>query len=227
MRRRRKGRSASTPSTRARSSPARCAITGSTCPKQYDPAKPACLYVNQDGVQYKRPDGLRRADPQEGNAGRDRRVRHARPGQGPLRARRSIGSIAASNTTAWATTTFGSCWKSCLPEVEKKTTADGRPIRLSHDGNDRCIGGCQQRRDLRVHGGVGAARRLPPRLQRDRHLRRPARRQRLSDPDPQVRAEADPHLPPGRQLRPEHLRRRLVDGQPGDGACPRSSPVTR
>ena len=28
-----------------------------------------------------------------------------------------------------------------LPEVEKKTTADGRPIRLSHDGNDRAIGG--------------------------------------------------------------------------------------
>ena len=28
-----------------------------------------------------------------------------------------------------------------LPEVEKKTTADGRPIRLSRDGNDRCIAG--------------------------------------------------------------------------------------
>ncbi len=28
-----------------------------------------------------------------------------------------------------------------LPEVEKKTTSDGRAIRLSHDGNDRCIGG--------------------------------------------------------------------------------------
>ena len=28
-----------------------------------------------------------------------------------------------------------------LPEVEKKTTADGRPIKLSHDGNDRAIGG--------------------------------------------------------------------------------------
>ena len=28
-----------------------------------------------------------------------------------------------------------------LPEVETKTTKDGRPIRLSQDGNDRCIGG--------------------------------------------------------------------------------------
>ena len=25
-------------------------------PKQYDPAKPACLYVNQDGVQYHAPE---------------------------------------------------------------------------------------------------------------------------------------------------------------------------
>src|SRR5690348_3285339 len=25
-------------------------------PKQYDPAKPACLYVNQDGVQFKAPE---------------------------------------------------------------------------------------------------------------------------------------------------------------------------
>ena len=107
-----------------------------------------------------------------------------------------------------------------LPEVEKKTTADGRPIRLSHDGNDRAHRRLEQRRDLRVHRGLGAARRLPPRLQRDRHLRRPARRQRLPDLDPQVRAEADPRLPPGRQQRPEHLRRRLVDGQPGDGAGP-------
>ena len=25
-------------------------------PRQYDPAKPACLYVNQDGLQYKAPE---------------------------------------------------------------------------------------------------------------------------------------------------------------------------
>ena len=28
-------------------------------PKQYDPAKPACVYVNQDGIQYKAPESLR------------------------------------------------------------------------------------------------------------------------------------------------------------------------
>ena len=25
-------------------------------PKQYDPARPACVYVNQDGIQYKAPE---------------------------------------------------------------------------------------------------------------------------------------------------------------------------
>ena len=53
-------------------------------PRQYDPAKPACLYVNQDGIQYSAPAGLRRADPQEGDARHHRRLRHARQGQGPL-----------------------------------------------------------------------------------------------------------------------------------------------
>ena len=45
----------STPSTRARSFPARCATTAVYVPKQYDPAKPACVYVNQDGVQFNAP----------------------------------------------------------------------------------------------------------------------------------------------------------------------------
>ena len=106
-----------------------------------------------------------------------------------------------------------------LPDVETKTAPDGRPIRLSKSGNDRAgIGKRQQRRDsMRLHRGLGAARRLHPRLQRHRHLRRPPRRQRVSHADPQVRAEAGPRLPPGREQRPEHLRRRLVDGQPRDG----------
>ena len=114
-----------------------------------------------------------------------------------------------------------------LPEVETKTTADGRPIRLSQDGNDRAIGGASsgaicaftaawERPDAfrRVFSAIGTYVGLRggndyPTL------------------DPQVRAEADPHLPPGRQRRPEHLRRRLVDGEPGDGARARPSPATR
>ena len=77
----------------------------------------------------------------EENAGHHRRVRHARQGQGRFDRRRSTASTAASNTTAWATTTSGSCSRSCCPRSRRKTTTDGRPIRLSHDGNDRCIGG--------------------------------------------------------------------------------------
>ena len=126
---------------RARSSPARSATTGSTCPKQYDPAKPACVYVNQDGIQFNAPGGLRRADPQEGDAGHHRRLRHARAGEGAVRPRRSTASTAATNTTAWATTTPGSCSTSCCPRSRRRPTADGRPIRLSQDGNDRAIGG--------------------------------------------------------------------------------------
>ena len=56
----------------------------------------------------------------------------------------------------------------------------------------------QQRRHRRVRGGVAAARRLPARVQRHRHLRRAARRQRVPGAHPQDRAEADPRLPAGR-----------------------------
>ena len=73
--------------------------------------------------------------------------------------------------------------------------------------------------DLRLHRGLGTARRLPPRLQHHRHLRRPARRQRLSHArSARSNRSRIRDLPAGRQQRPEHLRRRLVDGQPGDGA---------
>ena len=48
-------------------------------------SRQACLPLRQSRrhpVQGAR--GFRRADPQEGDAGHDRRIRHARPGQGPL-----------------------------------------------------------------------------------------------------------------------------------------------
>ena len=48
------------------------------------------------------------------------------------------------------------CSKSCLPDVEKKNTADDRPIRLSHDGNgSRCIADAQQQRTAcAFHGSL-------------------------------------------------------------------------
>lgn len=109
-------------------------------PKQYDPAKPACLYVNQDGVQYQAPvvfDNLiargempvtigvfvmhgRVAPPNDQALPRFNRS-YEYDGLGDLYARFLLEEL--------------------LPDVETKTTADGRAIRISKDGNDRAIGG--------------------------------------------------------------------------------------
>jgi sugar lactone lactonase YvrE/enterochelin esterase-like enzyme len=109
-------------------------------PKQYDPAKPACLYVNQDGIQYNAPavfDQLIAAKEMPVVIGvfvTPGRVKALSPnaldrfnrsyeydGLGPDYAKFLLDEL--------------------LPEVEKKTAPDGRPIHLSHDGNDGCIAG--------------------------------------------------------------------------------------
>jgi len=109
-------------------------------PRQYDPAKPACLYVGQDGVQFNAPvvfDNLI--------------ARHEMPV--------TIGVfIMHGRVKANSTNALDRFNRSCeydglgdnyarfvleeiLPEVEKKKTADGRPIRISKDPNDHGIGG--------------------------------------------------------------------------------------
>lgn len=110
-------------------------------PKQYDPAKPACVYVNQDGVQWQAPvvfdnliargelpvmvgvfvrPGVVKA--QDGATALDRFNRsYEYDGLGDSYARFLLEEL--------------------LPAVESKTTGDGRPIRLSKSGNDRAIGG--------------------------------------------------------------------------------------
>lgn len=110
-------------------------------PAQYRPDKPACVYVNQDGIQWKAPtvfDNLihRREMPVtigvfimpgvvrivEGDPTHDRLNRSFEyDGLGDGYARFLLDEI--------------------LPEVEKQTTSDGRTIRLSKSGNDRAIGG--------------------------------------------------------------------------------------
>ena len=109
-------------------------------PKQYDPAKPACLYVGQDGGGFKEPaafDRLIAAKEMPVTIGvfighgrvkaphKDALDRYNRSyeydGLGDAYARFLIDEL--------------------LPDVEKKTAADGRSIRLSKDGNDRAIGG--------------------------------------------------------------------------------------
>ena len=70
-------------------------------PKQYDPAKPACVYVNQDGVQFNAPavfDELIAAKEMPVTIGV-----FIIPGRVQAPADQALtGSTAAMNTTAWA-----------------------------------------------------------------------------------------------------------------------------
>jgi enterochelin esterase-like enzyme len=109
-------------------------------PKQYDPAKPACLHVNQDGVQFDAPKvfdelidkkempvtigvfvtpGRVKAPEKDALDRFNRSLEY--DGLGPEYVRFLLEEL--------------------LPEVETRKTADGRPIRFSKDGNDRSIAG--------------------------------------------------------------------------------------
>ncbi|HEY0881416.1 MAG TPA: alpha/beta hydrolase-fold protein, partial [Archangium sp.] len=110
-------------------------------PKQYDGTKPACVYVNQDGVQWNapvvfdnliargeipvligvfvRPGVVKTAN---GQTALDRFNRsYEYDGLGDSYARFLLDEL--------------------LPAVETKVTSDGRAIRLSKSGADRAIGG--------------------------------------------------------------------------------------
>jgi len=109
-------------------------------PKQYDPAKPACLYVNQDGIQYNAPavfDQLIEKKEMPIVIGV-----FVTPGRVPAPSSKALDRYNRS----FEYDGLGDAYArflidELLPEVEKKTTSDGRPIRLSHDGNDACIAG--------------------------------------------------------------------------------------
>lgn len=110
-------------------------------PKQYDGKTPACVHVNQDGVQFKAPEvfdelihqkempvtigvfitpGVVKAlDPKASLDRFNRSLEY--DGLGDAYARFLLDEV--------------------LPFVEKQKTADGRAIVLSKDGNDRSIGG--------------------------------------------------------------------------------------
>jgi enterochelin esterase-like enzyme len=110
-------------------------------PAQYRPDKPACVYVNQDGVQWKAPtvfDNLINSGEMPVTIGV-----FVQPGR------------AIAGDTATALDRFNRSFEydgigdgyvrflleELLPEVERKHTSDGRAIRLSQNGNDRAIGG--------------------------------------------------------------------------------------
>src|ERR1700685_1302870 len=109
-------------------------------PRQYDPSKPACLYVGQDGVQFNAPvvfDNLI--------------ARHEMPVT--IGVFIMHGRVKAESTNAldrfnrsYEYDGLGDNYarfvlNDILPEVQKKATADGRPIHLSKDANDHAIGG--------------------------------------------------------------------------------------
>lgn len=110
-------------------------------PKQYDPAKPACLYVNQDGVQWGSPvvfDNL--------IAKGDIPVLigiFVRPGV--VKARNGATELDRFNRS-YEYDGLGDVYarfllEELLPAVETKRTADGREIKLSKAAADRAIGG--------------------------------------------------------------------------------------
>ena len=109
-------------------------------PRQYDPATPACVYVGQDGVSFDAPvvfdnliakkeipvligvfikPGVLKAANTNALDRFNRSLEY--DGLGPDYARFVLTEI--------------------FPAVEKLATADGRALRLSTNGNDRCIGG--------------------------------------------------------------------------------------
>ncbi len=109
-------------------------------PKQYDPSKPACVHVNQDGIQYGAPAVFDRliaegkipvvigvfvtpgkVNPPSGDALPRFNRSYEYDGLGDAYARFLLDEL--------------------LPDIETKKTIDGRPIRLSKDGNDRAIAG--------------------------------------------------------------------------------------
>jgi len=109
-------------------------------PQQYSPDKPACVYVGQDGIQYKAPevfDRLIAAKEMPVTIGVF--VMHGRVkapnGESLDRFNRSYEYDGLGDNYARF------ILDEILPEVEKKTAGDGRAIKLSKSGNDRAIAG--------------------------------------------------------------------------------------
>jgi gluconolactonase len=110
-------------------------------PAQYRPEKPACVYINQDGIQWKAPtvfDNLINKKEMPITIGVF--VMH-----GKVRAENSEVALDRFNRS-FEYDGLGDNYarfllEELLPEVEKQKTSDGRAIVLSKNGNDRAIGG--------------------------------------------------------------------------------------
>ena len=110
-------------------------------PKQYTPDTPACVHVNQDGIQNLAPvvfDNLiakKEIPVLIGVFVMHGRVPAADPAKQLDRFNRSVEYDGLGENYARF------ILEELLPAVEKIVLPDGRPIRLSHNGNDRSIGG--------------------------------------------------------------------------------------
>ena len=110
-------------------------------PVQYRPDKPACVYVNQDGIQWKAPTVF------------DNLI-----GKGEMPVTIGVfvtpGRVSAADTAhtrdrfnrSLEYDGLGDAYvrfilEEILPDVEKHATSDGRVLHLSRSGNDRAIGG--------------------------------------------------------------------------------------
>ncbi len=110
-------------------------------PAQYSPDQPACVYVNQDGIQWQAPKVF------------DRLI-HAKEMPVTIGVFVMHGRVKAADTNG-ALDRFNRSYEydglgdnyarflleELLPEVETKKTSDGRAIRLSTNATDRAIGG--------------------------------------------------------------------------------------
>ena len=110
-------------------------------PAQYRPGTPACLYVNQDGIQWNAPtvfDNLIHKKEMPVTIGVF--VMHGR-----VKAADSEKALDRFNRSYEYDGLGGDYGRflltELLPDVESKRTADGRPIRLSREAKDRAIGG--------------------------------------------------------------------------------------
>ncbi|MFO0850197.1 MAG: SMP-30/gluconolactonase/LRE family protein [Gemmataceae bacterium] len=122
-------------------------------PKQYDGKTPACVHVNQDGVQFQACFPPRTGHTPDKPGALDRLI-HAKKIPPLIGVFVVHGRVPAPNPAAeqdrWNRSYeydgLGDNYvrfllEELLPEVETKTTADGRKIVLSKSGNDRSIGG--------------------------------------------------------------------------------------
>lgn len=110
-------------------------------PAQYQPSQPACVYINQDGIQWQAPavfDNLIHKKEMPVTIGvfvMHGRVKAANSDVALDRFNRSFEYDGLGDAYARF------LLDELLPDVETKKTSDGRVIRLSHNGNDRAIGG--------------------------------------------------------------------------------------